>query len=203
MDLPTVLGVVASVAFLVRLLPQPVRLARTGVPDGVSPMTAINIAVSELAWLVYGLVEGLVPVWAVSLVSLPLAVWTVALLRRQVTRRDLAAGAAWLAVMGLTWVLGVLGLALALSVVVNYGPQVVTALRSDRLDGLAPATWWLALLDATTWGAYGLAVADPELVLYTAVLSTSAVVILVRIRRAEGAVAPVGGVRLAMAAEAT
>jgi len=200
-DLPTVVGIVASVAFLVRLLPQPLRLARTGVPDGVSPMAAINIAVSELAWLVYGLVEGLVPVWAVSLVSLPLALWTVGLLRRQVGRRDLAGGAAWLAVMAATWALGILGLALALSVVVNYGPQVVTALRSDRLEGLAPATWWLALLDAATWGAYGLVVADPELILYTVVLSTSAGIILVRIRQTAAPI-PGDAVPFALGAEA-
>jgi uncharacterized protein with PQ loop repeat len=180
--LADVLGIVAMVAFLVRLVPQPVRLARTGVPDGVSPMTAINIALTEVAWLVYGLIEGLVPVWLVSVPALPLALWTVVLLRHRTTRRDLLGSGLWLAVIAVTWGAGVLGIALALSVLVNYGPQVVTALRDDRLDGLAPATWWLAIVDAATWSAYGLAVADPELLLYGAVLATSAVIILVRIR---------------------
>lgn len=177
-----VLGTVAMVAFVVRLLPQPMRLARTGVPDGVSPMSALNIALTEVAWLVYGLVEGLLPVWAVSLPALPLALWAVVLLRRSTTRRDLLGAAAWLSVIVVSWALGLLGVALALSIVVNHGPQLWTALRSDRLDGLAPATWWLAIVDAATWAAYGVAVSNAELLLYGAVLSAIAMVILVRIR---------------------
>ncbi len=199
-----VLGIVAMAAFVVRLLPQPVKLLRTGVPDGVSPMTAINIALTEVAWLIYGLVEGLVPVWAVSLPALPLALWTVVLLRRRITGRDLLGAAAWSTVIAVTWVFGVLGVALALSVLVNYGPQVWVAVRSERLEGIAAATWWLAIVDAATWSAYGLAVSDPELLLYGAVLTASAITILVRIRQTRPAVVPatVGAVNLAVTGEA-
>ncbi len=68
-----------------------------------------------------------------------------------------------------------------LSVVVQYGPQVWTALRQDDLDGISPTMWKLAFIDALTWGAYGLAVGDPALLGYTVMLSASAVTILVRL----------------------
>lgn len=182
-DLAVVLGWLATVAFLVRLVPQPVRLMRTGVPDGVSPMAVMNIALTELAWLLYGLIEDLVPVWVVSLPALPLGLWTVVLLRDQITRRDLVGSGVWLAAIVLAWFTGLLAVVLAASVLVNYGPQVITAVRGRHLEGLAPATWWLALVDATLWGAYGLAVSDPALLGYCVVLAGSAAVILWRIRR--------------------
>ena len=168
------LGWLATFAFLIRLLPQPIRLMRTGVPDGVSPMAVMNIALTELAWLTYGLIEGLVPVWVVSLPALPLGLWTVVLIRRQITRRDLLGSSVWLATIALGWATGALAVVLAASVLVNYGPQVVTALRGHRLDGLAPATWWLALADAMLWGAYGLAVGDAASIGYCIVLTLSA-----------------------------
>jgi uncharacterized protein with PQ loop repeat len=180
-ELATALGILATVAFLVRLLPQPIRLMRTGVPDGVSPLMAMNIGLTELAWLVYGLIAGLVPVWAVSLPAFPLAVLTVVLLRRQITRFDLLGACLWLVVISLAWAGGALGAVLGLSVIVQYGPQVWTAVRSDQLDGISPAMWKLAFVDALTWGAYGLAVGDPALLGYTVMLSTASAIILVRL----------------------
>lgn len=175
------LGVVATVVFLMRLVPQPVRLARTGVPDGVSAMSAANTTIAELAWLVYGLSVGLVPLWAVSIPAFPLGVFTVVLLRREFTRRDIIGSGVWLGAILAAWLTGTLVLALAAGVVVNVGPQVWTALRSPNLDGLAPATWLIALVDASVWGVYGWWVGDPALLGYCAVLLGFATVILVRI----------------------
>jgi uncharacterized protein with PQ loop repeat len=182
-EVAVLLGWLATFAFLIRLLPQPIRLMRTGVPDGVSPMAVMNIALTELAWLSYGLIEGLVPVWVVSVPALPLGLWTVVLLRRQLTRRDLLGSGVWLATIVLGWATGTLAVVLAASVFVNYGPQVVTAVRGHHLQGLAPTTWWLALADASLWGAYGFAVGDPALVGYCVILTASAFVILWRIWR--------------------
>jgi uncharacterized protein with PQ loop repeat len=173
----------ATVAFLVRLVPQPVRLMRTGVPDGVSPMAVLNMAITELAWLLYGLIEGLVPVWAVSLPAIPLGLWTVVLLRRRFTTRDLIGSGLWLLAIVIAWATGTLAVVLAASVFVNYGPQVVTAIRGRHLEGLAPTTWWLALADASLWGAYAVAVGDPALVGYCVILTVSSLIILGRIWR--------------------
>jgi uncharacterized protein with PQ loop repeat len=188
-EIAVLLGWLATAAFLVRLVPQPVRLIRTGVPHGVSPMAVMNLALTELAWLTYGLAENLVPVWVVSLPALPLGLWTVYLVRRHITPSDLRGSAIWFAAIVLGALTGTLVAVLVLSVLVNYGPQVVTAVRASDLQGLAPATWYLALLDAALWGAYGLAVGDPALLGYCVVLAGSAFVILARIARTTPSVA--------------
>jgi len=185
-----VFGAMAVTAFLVRLVPQPLKLARTRVPDGVSPLSAINVVLTEVAALVYGLTAGLVPVWIVSVPALPLALWMLWLLRHEVTRRDLAAGLAYVALIVGTWSFGMLGVVLGLSVVLNYGPQVWTALRRDRLEGLASATWWLAIADALLWSAYGFAVDDPAILFYGAMMVGAATTILVRIGRIRRIPAP-------------
>jgi uncharacterized protein with PQ loop repeat len=196
-DAAFVLGWLATVAFLVRLLPQPLRLIRTGVPDGVSCIAVMNIALTELAWLLYGFIEGLVPVWAVSLPALPLGLWTVVLLRHRITRRDLVVSGLWLGAIGVGFLTGTLAVILAVSVLVNYGPQVLTAIRGDHLEGLAPATWLLALVDAGLWGAYGVAVGDPALLGYCVILTLFALIILWRIWRTRVDTGDTGDVVLA------
>jgi uncharacterized protein with PQ loop repeat len=176
-----VLGWIASIAFFARLFPQPVRLARTGVPDGVSPLGALNAAVSDIGWILYGVGAALVPVWGTAAVALVPGIWTVVLLRRSTGRRDVVGGLVWLAVILLAWRTGAMVTILGLSVLVNQGPMVWTALRQNRLDGIAPMTWMLALADASLWGLYGVAVGDAALMGYGLVLFTSAVVILARV----------------------
>jgi len=180
---PDVIGWIASVVFLARLMPQPIRLARTGVPDGVSGLGAINSVVSDIAWILYGLVAGLVPVWAVTAAALVPGLATVALLRRRLVRADLLGGAAWLGLILIAAVAGKLALVLAGSVLVNQGPQVWTAIRSNRLEGIAKTTWYIALADAAVWGLYGVVQpeADFALVGYGVVLMSSAVTILLRV----------------------
>jgi len=177
----TVLSIVAPVVYLVRLLPQPLRLYRTGVAAGVSPLSAMNGVIGDVGWLAYGLSAGLPAVWVVSSLALVPAVWTVALLRREISRVDVAGAAAWAVVLVVSAALGVVGLSLAAGVVVSQGPQVLEALRDDDLSGIAPSTWWVAVADAATWGAYGVAVGDVALMGYGVVLSVAAAVVLARI----------------------
>jgi len=176
-----VLAVVASGVFLARLLPQPVRLARSGVAAGVSALAALNAVIVAVAWVVYGLQADLLAVWLVSVLALVPGCWTVALLRREVQPADVALAGAWVAVLVAAALAGVSGVALAVGVVVTQGPQVLQALRQRDLRGISPATWWISLLDAATWGAYGVAVADGALVGYAIVLTVSAAVVLGRV----------------------
>jgi uncharacterized protein with PQ loop repeat len=176
-----VLAVIAPLVYLVRLLPQPVRLWRTGVAAGVSPLAAMNGVIGDIGWLAYGLSAGLPAVWAVSAVALVPATWTVALLRRRVVRTDLVIAGAWAAVLVVSAGLGVVGITLALGVLITQGPQVWAAIRSRDLRGIAPGTWWLSVLDALTWGSYGAAVGDEALMLYGMVLIVSATIVLGRI----------------------
>lgn len=175
------LAVLAPLVYLVRLLPQPIRLWRTGVAAGVSPLAAMNGVIGDVGWLVYGFSAGLPAVWAVSALALVPALWTVALLARSTTRVDLFAASAWaLALVGSAAV-GQIGITLALGVLVTQGPQVWVAIRNRDLRGIAPGTWWLSVLDATTWGLYGVGVGDGALMGYGLVLLTSAGIVLGRV----------------------
>lgn len=175
------LAIVASVVFLVRLLPQPLKLARQGVAHGVSPAAALNAVISALAWTAYGVQAELPVVWGVSVLALIPGVWQAFLLRAEAGRRDVLAAAAFVVGLVLAWAAGLLGAALAVTVLVTTGPQVARALTSDDLSGVAPATWWVAIADALTWGAYGLAIGDAALVGYFVVLATSALLVLWRL----------------------
>ncbi len=178
---PEVIGYVASAVFLCRLLPQPVRLARTGVPDGVSPLAAMNGAIGDFGWVAYGLTAGLVPVWGVSVLALIPGLWTVALLRREASRQDLIGASLWIGFIVAAAATGRLGLVLGGTVLVSLAPQLWRVLRSDDLGGIAPATWWIAIGDAALWGLYGVLERDPALMLYAVILVAIAVTVLVRL----------------------
>lgn len=175
------LAIAASAVFLIRLLPQPIRLARSGVAAGTSAAASLNAVVSALAWIAYGVVEGLPVVWGVSVAALIPCTWQAVLLRQRTTSRDLLAVGGFVAALAVAGALGVLGVALAGTVLVTTGPQVHRALREPDLSGIARATWWVAILDAVTWGAYGWVISDPALVGYFIALLAAAVVILSRL----------------------
>lgn len=190
----TAIALLASAIFLVRLMPQPVRLARTGVALGVSSLAAINAVLSAAAWLAYGVIAGLPVVWGVSVLALVPGIWTVVLLRHRITRGELRVALAVIAAGVAASLLGLLGLLLAVSVLLTSGPQVLKALREHDLTGIAPATWWVAIADASSWGLYGVLLGDRALEGYGTVLLASAVTVLTRIwwtsRNVSGAPAP-------------
>ncbi len=156
-------------------------LWRTGLPDGVSALAALNATVSAATWTLYGIIAQLPIVWVVSLVALGLSGWTAVLLRRSTTLRDIAHASVFVAIVIIAGAAGLLALALAGSVLFSIGPQLVKALRETDLAGIAPATMWLALGDAAAWGAYGALLRDPALVGYFLVLTASAAIILFRL----------------------
>lgn len=197
MEWAAVLGWLGSALFLARLVPQPVRIWRTGQSHGVSAQSAINAAVSDTGWLLYGVAASLLPVWVCTALAIPLDLWTALLLRDKVTARHLVTAAAWGLVMLTAWIVGgavALGTVLGSSVLINHAPQVWTALRGDRLGGIAPATWCIALADAGLWGGYGLVVRDPALIAYGVILLTASLVVLFRLWQVGG----VGGLRPAI-----
>ena len=181
MSAATLLSVLASAVFLVRLVPQPVHLYRSGVAEGVSPMAAYNAVLVAVAWLVYGLAEHLPAVWLVSVLALGPGVWQAALLVRRTRTVDLVGAGLWAAALVVAFGVGHFGAVLGLGVVVTTGPQVVEVLRSDDVSGVAAATWWISILDAALWGLYGVAISDGPLIGYGVVLLVAAVVVLVRL----------------------
>lgn len=181
MSAAAALSIVASAVFLIRLLPQPVRLWRTGVTAGVSPVAAANAVIAESAWTYYGAVHGLFAVWLVSVFALVPGIWTVVLLRRRFGRIDVLVAVVMASAYVMSGLLGVLAVAIALSVLTTSGPQVWRAVVESDLRGIAPATWYVAIADATLWGAYGIVIGDAALTGYAAVLLSSAAIVLGRI----------------------
>lgn len=181
MSSATALSLVASAIFLVRLIPQPARLWRTGVTAGVSPVAAANAVTSASAWLAYGVAHDLLVVWTVSVAALVPGVWTVLLLRREFHRAELLAAGTVAGAFVLAGAVGVLGAALALGVLVTAGPQVWRAIRQSDLRGIARATWYVAVADALTWGGYGVLIGDYALQGYGVVLTASAAIVLGRV----------------------
>lgn len=183
-----VLAVVASVVFLARLLPQPLRSLRTGRIEGVSLLAAVNAAVADGAWMAYGLSAHLPAIWVVSLPAFVLSAFTAVILRGQATRRDLALGGGWTVVVAATAAAGptALTLVLAATVVVCCGPTVWSAYRTRHPDGISPLTWLLAVADASSWGAYGVVVRSPALELYAVVMGITSAAMLSRMHATRG-----------------
>lgn len=181
MNVTNLIGVAAAAVFITRLVPQPARLWRSGVADGVSALAAHNAVTAAVAWTVHGVREDLVSVWLPSALALVLAVWTSVLLRRRTTRADVVVAAAWLAVVSAAFVLGHPAPVLAITVLVTTMPQLRLALSAPALTGISPATWWIALADGALWGVYGILLGDAALVGYWVALTACAVPILVRL----------------------
>jgi len=177
----TTLSVLASAVFLLRLLPQPVRLFRSGVAEGVSPMAAYNAVLVAFAWLYYGIEQRLVVVWLVSVLALIPGLWQSALLVRRTRKVDVLGAGAWALALVVAFAVGHFGALLGLGVIVSTGPQVVEVLRSDDVSGVATATWWISILDAALWGLYGVALGDGPLIGYGVILVVCSVVVLVRL----------------------
>lgn len=185
MTVPVLEQVVTALAVVLALshpVPQVVRVLRTRSVAGVSgPTTWIGFTVN-VAWVSYGIARDLVPVAVLSTAYVAGYVVVGALLIRGGNRRGvgtaLAAGAtlAGLVVVG-GW--GLLGTALALTVLPQFLPQVVEAWTADDLTGLSPGSYVVGLADGVVWGGFGLVAADRPLVLYGVVMVSVATAVLV------------------------
>jgi uncharacterized protein with PQ loop repeat len=166
----TIAIVAANLAGMVMVLPQAVRVIRTGLVAGVSPAWAGTGIAFNTWWLAYGVAvprPAVIPVSAVSVtVYIVLAVGLVR--HRPPARRPLAgalgtgfgATAAVLAVQG--W--ATVGVFLGLAYGVQLLPAVISAWRSADTSGIARATWVIAWTEAALWGVAGLGRADAGLV---------------------------------------
>jgi uncharacterized protein with PQ loop repeat len=63
-------------------------------------------------------------------------------------------------------------------------PQLLHALRSDRLDGVSAATYWLVLGNAAVWAAWAILAGEYAAGVPSLVNGPAAVLIIHRLRRA-------------------
>jgi uncharacterized protein with PQ loop repeat len=193
---PADLSVIAATLLAwISLVPQIVRLARTGDPTGVSTTWPAIGLVSNAGWTLYLLSREL---WAAIPSTVVMVVFYGLVLRalaRTGTRLDRSwgRGATWAALLGIAAAIGGmrgLGLVLAWSYVVQIAPAVRAVYAVGRPTGVSVATWLLIAAEAGLWGFYGWWFDDLPVMIYAAVGVLGGLAIVVRmaaIRRSQPA----------------
>lgn len=178
--------IAASAATLVFLVPQIVRLVRSGDPTGVSVTWPALGLVANVGWTAYVVHERL---WASVAAPLGAAIgYSVTLLllaRLQRPLRDSALrGSVLASVLVAALTVGgwpAFGVALGLSHAVTITPSVWTAYRTRVPSGVSPGTWWLGVAEAALWGVYGWHHADAGIVTFAIVAIAGSALILARL----------------------
>lgn len=185
MNSADLVAVVASVVAAVSLVPQIVKLVRTGDRAGVSPSWPALGAITNLAWTLYLGSQALW--WAMPSTVLMTAFYGAVLYRLgrmgSPLRAPVVRGAAWAAILtAITAIAGwpVLGLVLGFSHLVQITPSVWTAYRTRVPSGIAAGTWWLAGFEGALWGYYGWWYSDVPIVLFAIVALAGSAVMLSR-----------------------
>jgi uncharacterized protein with PQ loop repeat len=184
----TAVAVTANLLGASMALPQARHLARTRRVEGVSAAwVGVSMALNGW-WFAYGLVSEVWVLLPVSAISLALYATIAIVLLRSLGRRclgGLAIGAFGLGASPLPalmlggWIAA--GIAIGLSYGIQLLPAVVAAYRTRLLDGIAPATWLLAFVEALLWMLYGIGTAEVALVVSGAIGAVLAGAILIRL----------------------
>ena len=185
-EFANLVGIVATAVTFVQIVPQIVRLLRTGRTEGVSPTWAAAGMTLNLGWLAYVVEEQFwvtIPSIGAAVSSFALALY---LLHRNGAdvRPGLLMGAA-VAVASVViqraagWT--VLGTVLGLSNGLYLGPSVLAAWRSHAPVGVSPVTWWLTVLEGLKWGFYGVLVESAPIMVYGSTAILLALLVLLRL----------------------
>ncbi len=167
------------------LVPQVVKLLRTGTPDGVSATWAAFGVVTNVAWAVYLISQAL---WLTlpAVVMVVTGYWvTFDVLRRLGAGigSSIPLGAGWAITLAAIGALGgwtVLGTVLGFSYGVQVAPGVWTAYRTYRPIGISPGTWWIVLVEGLLWGYYGWYHGDAPLMIFAVVAAVASIAMLAR-----------------------
>ena len=179
-------AVVANGVTFVQIVPQIVRLIRTGHTEGVSPVWAAVGMTINLGWLTY-VVENefweTIPSIIAAISSFGLALFL--LHRNGVSVRAALMMSAVVAVgsVGIQQAAGwtVLGTVLGLSNGLYLGPALIAAWREYAPVGVSPGTWWLTVLEGFKWGLYGVLVAAVPIMVYGSTAMLLAAGVLLRL----------------------
>ena len=175
----------ATFAALLFLVPQIVKLARTGDSAGVSSTWPAIGFISNVGWFVYFVHEAL---WVSLVAPLGAAVgYAVTLWALARTGRPLGgsylSGIVFGSVLVATAVVAgwaTLGVALGLSFGVMMVPSLWTAYRTANPSGISPGTWWLGVAEAGLWGFYGWHHADAGIITFAVTALLGSVAMLAR-----------------------
>lgn len=193
--LATIAVVLATISTVTFLLPQIVKLVRTGDSDGVSTTWPALGFVINVGWFVYLIAQEL---WAsifapfFTFLGYAVIMWAVGRTGRDISTSYLR-GAAAAALLAATVVLGsweTLGVILGISYGVVLAPSIWTAYRTFVPAGISALTWWIGLAEALLWGYYGWFHSDRGIVTFMVVGVIGSGLMLIRFYSTQGRVAP-------------
>jgi uncharacterized protein with PQ loop repeat len=178
-------GAAAMVVTAVAVLPQLVRILRVRSTAGVSPVWAMLGVVSTGAWTAYTAARGLW--WATLADALSCLAYTAAVvvLARNGVRPRYVAGALWLCVFIVSYVVGGLsgvGAVLAVAFLIQVAPSIWTAYQSEDLRGASLGTWLLTCTEGALWGFYGLVKGDLAVLAFGLFAVFASLLMILRIR---------------------
>ena len=179
-------ALVANGVTFVQIVPQIVRLLRTGRIEGVSPAWAAVGMTINLGWLAY-VVDGefwvTIPSIIAAISSFALALYLMYRNGADVRPGLLMSAAVAVASVVIQLAAGwtVLGTVLGLCNGLYLGPAVIAAWRSHTPVGISPATWWLTVLEGFKWGLYGVLVLAIPIMVYGSTAILLALMVLLRL----------------------
>ena len=179
-------ALVANGVTFVQIMPQIVRLLRTGRTEGVSPAWAAVGMTINLGWLTY-VVENefwvTIPSIIAAIVSFGLALYLLYRNGADVRPGLLMTVPIAVASVGIQLAAGwtMLGTVLGLSNALYLGPSVVAAWRAHVPVGISAVTWWLTVLEGLKWGFYGVLVAAVPIMVYGSTAIGLALMVLLRL----------------------
>ena len=185
-ELAVVVGLVATAVTFVQLVPQIVRLVRTGRTEGVSPSWAALGMTINLGWLAYLVAQQYwvaIPSVVAAITSFGLALWLLHRNGGEVRTGLLMSAATAVACVVIQLAAGwtVLGTVLGMSNGLYLGPSVVAAWRTHVPAGISPLSWALTVLEGLKWGFYGALVESGPIVVYGSTAILLAGMVLLRL----------------------
>ena len=185
-ELAVVVGLVATAVTFVQLVPQIVRLVRTGRTEGVSPSWAALGMTINLGWLAYLVAQQYwvaIPSVVAAIASFGLALWLLHRNGGEVRTGLLMSAATAVACVAIQLAAGwtVLGTVLGMSNGLYLGPSVVAAWRTHVPAGVSPLSWGLTVLEGLKWGFYGVLVESGPIVVYGSTAILLAGMVLLRL----------------------
>jgi uncharacterized protein with PQ loop repeat len=183
--LANVAVVLATISTVTFLLPQIVKLVRTGDSQGVSTTWPALGFVINVGWFVYLISQQL---WAsifapfATFIAYAVTMWAVGRTGRDLSSsyvRGLIAAVVLVALAALSgW--EVLGVALGISYGVVLAPSIWAAYRTSIPSGISALTWWIGFVEALLWGYYGWFHSDRGSLTFTVVGVTGCGLMLLR-----------------------
>lgn len=188
----TIAVVAATTATVALLIPQIIKLIRTGDSAGVSSIWPSLGFVSNVGWLAYMVSQHF---WIATVAPLSAVItYGVTLRVLSSTGRSLrpsyVSGLIWTVLLAATGLMGgwlTLGVVLGLTYGVQLAPAVVSAYRTANPSGIAPGTWWIGLVEALLWGYFGLFHRNPGILTFSVVALIGTGAILFRYYAARAA----------------